>query len=176
MNESLDGLYFEWLYDQVGRQGNHKSRTHRGLLFQLYTKPFVWFVPNDDNRVMQGQELRYEFVQAAHIQAADAHWLGMDCSVLEMLIAFSRVLSFEAEGEPRDWFWLMMRNLGLDVFTDNHYEPYVLEVEERLNALIFRTYLSNGQGGLFPLDHPEEDQRGVEIWYQMSAYLAELEQ
>jgi hypothetical protein len=31
-------------------------------------------------------------------------------------------------------------------------------------------------GGFFPLTHPNDDQRKVEIWYQMNAYLDELEQ
>lgn len=175
MNEPLDDLYFEWLYEQVGNQGSVRSRTHRCLLRQLYTKAFVWMIPNDDNRVEDGRDLRFEFIQAAYIQSVDANWVSMECSVLEMLIALSRRLSFEAEGEPREWFWLMMKNISLDVFTDNHYDSYTIEVEEVLNQLIFRTFQSSGQGGLFPLQRPEDDQRGVEIWYQMSAYLAELE-
>ncbi|WP_300571143.1 hypothetical protein [Flavobacterium sp.] len=175
MNEPLDALYYEWLYEQVGRQGNVKSRTHRKLLKHLYSKAFVWLIPNDDNRVEDGRELRYEFAQAAHLQSLDAEWLGLECSVLEMLIGLSRRLSFVAEGEPRDWFWHLMRNLGLDGFSDNQYDGYIIEIEEVLNQLVFRTYLSNGQGGLFPLSYPQEDQRGVELWYQMSEYLAELE-
>jgi hypothetical protein len=40
----------------------------------------------------------------------------------------------------------------------------------RLNR---RLYTTSGYGGLFPLEEPKEDQRKVEIWYQMMAYLGE---
>jgi hypothetical protein len=41
----------------------------------------------------------------------------------------------------------------------------------RLNR---REYDSDGgNGGLFPLNEPNEDQRDVEVWYQMMAYLQE---
>lgn len=174
MNRPLDEYYFEWLYEQVGNLGRVKRLTHRSLLWHMYKTPFIWMVPNDDNRVEDGRALRYQFIELARIEA-DAHWLGMECSVLEMLIALSQRLAFEAEGEPRDWFWVLLRNMHLEVFSDAHYEPYTSEVEAKLSALVFRTYQSNGEGGLFPLQYPEEDQRQVEIWYQMSGYLAELE-
>jgi hypothetical protein len=68
----------------------------------------------------------------------------------------------------------MIKNLGLDQFDDQI--PYDWEdVDEALSALIYRTYDRDGTGGLFPLTHPEEDQRKVEIWYQLNAYLLERE-
>ena len=46
-------------------------------------------------------------------------------------------------------------------------------VADAMAAIIWRTYDSNGYGGLFPLRNPREDQRKVELWYQLNAYLLE---
>ncbi len=175
MNEPLDELYFTWLYSQVGSvKLRTASRTHWSLVRQLYTKEFIWLIPNDDNRVEDGRDLRLEFLDAREIENADSDWLGLGCSMLEMLIALSRRLSFEAEGEPRDWFWHMLENLDLEQFNDQQYnELHQLGIDATLDQVIWRTYSPNGFGGIFPLKYPQEDQRSIEIWYQLSAYLLE---
>src|SRR5689334_4311656 len=121
MNEPLDELYFKWLYRQVGSvRLRNPARTYWSLLRLLFTKEFVWIIPNDDNRVEDGRCLRHEFVEELGIENVDYEWMSLGCSFLEMLIALSRWLAFEAEeGEPRDWFWHVMRVLGLDIYRDN---------------------------------------------------------
>lgn len=177
MDQPLDELYLRWLYKQVGRAGSTSSRTHWDLFRKLFTTEFIWIVPNDDNRVEDGRELRLEFIEESDHLEVDASWLGLGCSVLEMLIALSQRLSFEAEGEAREWFWLMLRNLKLERFNDSRFshEDADYEVGLILETLIWRNYNRTGHGGLFPLQNPQEDQRKVEIWYQLSAYLAELD-
>ncbi len=101
--------------------------------------------------------------------------MGLGCSMLEMLIAFSRRLSFETEGAPRVWFWHMLENLDLAQFNDKEYNDlHQRGIDAALDQVIWRTYSPDGYGGLFPLRHPREDQRDVEIWYQLSAYLMEI--
>ena len=173
MNKPLDELYFTWLYGQVARvQRRHSTRTYWFLLRQLYHKPFIWFVPNDHNRKYDGIDLRYEFIDEDKIQDVDPDWMGLNCSMLEMLIALSRRFAFEAEGEPREWFWHMIQILGLDKYNDKEGVP-VNKVDDVLDRVIWRTYEPSGRGGLFPLNHAAEDQRKVELWYQLSAYLLE---
>jgi hypothetical protein len=173
VEEPLDELYFQWLYRQVAKAGTNRSKTHWSLLRQLFTKEFVWIVPNDDNRIVDGTDLRFEFVNYSTIEKVEAAWMYEGCSVLEMLIALSRRLAFEADGQPRDWFWVLMKNLALDEFTDTNHEANVDLVDEILNKLIWRQYHPDGRGGLFPLQNPEVDQRQVELWYQMSMWLYE---
>lgn len=140
----------------------------------MYTTPFYWFVPNDDNRVEDGRELRIEWLRDARVRDIDPEWLVMDCSVLEMLIALSRRVAFASIGTAGDWFWKLVKNLGLKDYTDDIYEISIEEeVEEVLDRLVLRTYLVNGDGGLFPLQEFTNDQRKIEIWYQMAAYLHE---
>lgn len=173
MNGHVDEHYYEWLYSQVSSLPN----TYSSLCKDLYTSPFTWSVPNDDNRVADGKDLRTEFLDTSYPFAlADPSWLNLDCSVLEMLIALSRKAAFNSYGEPSDWFWHFIENLGLIDFVDRTYNNRAQrEVAAACRRMIYRTYKPDGNGGLFPLAHPEMDQREVEIWYQLSAYLLEGE-
>lgn len=173
MDVPIDDAYLEWLYGQVGSvEVTNPLKSFWKILRQLYTKEFVWFIPNDDNRAEDGRDLRNEFLEQANIELYDPHWLDLGCSMLELLIGLSRRLSFEAEREPRTWFWVLMENIGLH--RHNDHDPYsVEEVDEILERVIWRTYNANGKGGLFPLKRASENQTRVELWYQMSAYLLE---
>ena len=92
--------------------------------------------------------------------------------MLEMLIGLSRRLSFEVERRPKWWFWHLLKNIGLENYSDD--VPFTQqEVDETLDAVIWRTYSPSGDGGLFPLDNPPTDQREVELWFQLNAYLLE---
>lgn len=174
MNSQLDELYLTWLYSQTGSvKVKNPSRTYWSILKVLYRKEFIWIIPNDDNRVEDGRDLRYEFIDAEKIEDVNLDWMNLGCSMLELLVGLSRRLSFEAEGEPRVWFWDMMKNLGLDAYNDSKHIP-ADDIDEQLNQLIWRTYEPDGLGGLFPLKWPEKDQRDIEIWYQLSAYVIEL--
>lgn len=170
MTEALDDLYLSWLYDQVGGvRVRNKSRTYWDLFYQMYNKQFIWIVPNDDNRVQDGLDLRYEWLLDSDIPQPP-EWTNQGCSFLEMLVALSRRLAFEGEGHPSTWFWHLIDNLGLHECTDRpKYNQRM--VDEILDSVIWRTYEPNGRGGLFPLRYPKHDQRDVELWYQMSEYL-----
>lgn len=172
MKRSLDQAYFYWLCGQVAVDDPHPSRTYWRMLRTLYAKEFVWFVPNDDNRLADGRDLRYEFIEDRRYQGVSIDAIHNGCSMLELLIGLARRLSFEAEGEPRSWFWQLIENLDLEKFNDNTRLPEEA-IDDALDQVIFRTYRRNGQGGLFPLNHPNEDQRNVEIWYQLCAYILE---
>lgn len=172
MTLPLDEAYLGWLNLQIGSVEGWWE-----LLKQLHTKEFVWIVPNDDNRVVDGVDLRYEFCAVHAVDPMTIRpWMEQGCSVLEMMVGLARRCAFEADGTPADWFWKMVENLNFMGFFDQIYRdrPYTrVIVDEALNALVFRTYEPNGQGGLFPLTDPDQDQRKVEIWYQLNAYLIE---
>lgn len=173
MNTSLDESYFIWLYCQVlDVEDDHPSHTYWELMKRLFNTEFLWFIPHDDDRTEDGRKLRREFLNEEGIQSVDDNWMKHNCTMLEMLIGLSRRLSFVAEGEPGIWFWSLLENLGLEQFNDNS-PPDEGYIEGVLKRVIFRTYQRNGRGGLFPLNHPKEDQRYVEIWYQKDAYLLE---
>ena len=176
---TLDDAYLTWLYSQVSSvQNRNPEHNHWLLLKQLYITQFDGYVPNDDNRVADGKDLRIEFLQSTGYPLDDpyGYWFDLGCSMLEMIIALARRAAFEDEslGSPVEWFWRMIHNLELDGYTDNVFEISIQEeVEEVLDRLNNRRYSRDGSGGLFPLRNATEDQRKVELWTQMSAYLLE---
>jgi hypothetical protein len=171
--QPLDELYLVWLYSQVADpELTDSSLTYWKLFRELYKKEFVWVIPNDDNRLEDGKELRQEFIRDEGLNEIDQNWVDLGCSFLEMMVGLSRRLAFEAEGEPYYWFWEMILNLNLHSYSDNR-ALLKTHVNKALEQVIFRTYDRNGRGGFFPLKHSEEDQRQVELWYQLSAYVLE---
>jgi len=175
MSELLDEQYLTWLYARIGSvKETNPSWTFWSLVRQLFVKEFVWIIPNDDNRVEDGRDLRYRFLEENHIEDVDPDWMGLGCSFLELLLGLSQRLSFEAERNPATWFWELLTNLGLNKYSDEVKKTLMTKkVDEVIDKVIWRTYDFDGRGGLFPLKEPHEDQRDVEIWYQLSAYLLE---
>ena len=157
--------YFKWL---IGFVNADQEVAHRyiPMLRLLHDREFAWIVANDDNRIEDGRDLRAEYTQASrHI--FDDH----PVSTLEVLVALSRRVEFNAGGESEHWAWVLIQNLGLDKFPGALTEKQVDQVFEIVEKLIWRNYQKNGGGGFFPLKYTEEDQTKVEIWYQMSAYI-----
>lgn len=173
---TIDDLYLEWLYGQIADlRITNPRKTYWQLIRHLYQTPFKWVIANDDNREADGKYLRDEFLADCDIEEIESSWLVDDCSMLEMLIALARRSSFESHGTTGDWFWKFLENLGV-IFPDDHYTEIVQdEVSITLDRVNNRTYEPNGVGGLFPLKHAQHDQRNVELWYQLSAYLVEGE-
>jgi hypothetical protein len=61
---TLDDLYLIWLYEQVGDvKVRSRNRTYWDLFRQLYSIEFIWFIPNDDNRAEDGEDLREQFLE-----------------------------------------------------------------------------------------------------------------
>lgn len=167
MSRKFDESYFRWLLFQIHEDRN-VAMSYMPMLRILHDVEFVWIVANDDNRLEDGRDLRSEYTQASrHI--FDDHAI----TVLEVLVALARRVAFNAGGEPEHWCWVLIHNLGLDKYRENLTERQANRILDIVEKLIWRNYHPNGKGGFFPLKHTTEDQRKVEIWYQMSAYINE---
>jgi hypothetical protein len=165
----------EWLYSQVADvNAQDPSITFWKLLKQLYTTEFVWLVDHDDNRLEDGRDLRLEFVRETGEHDIDRSWVELGCSFLELMVGLSRKFAFEADsGEPHYWFWHLMENIGLHEYSDAWKIFPHAEVEEIVERVIHRLYEPDGSGGFFPLRNPPNDQRRVELWYQLGYYVIE---
>jgi hypothetical protein len=173
MNVQLDDLYFEWLYDQISTHRRRRAElNYFNLMRIIFKKEFVWLIPNDDNRVNDGTDLRTLFIDNNEFENVDPDWYEQGCSMLEMLIGLAHRYAFETNQPYRVCFWEMITNLGLHEYNDAVDIPRDV-VEDKLDKVIWRTYSRNGRGGLFPLQRPVKDQRDVELWYQLSAYIIE---
>jgi len=171
---TLDDQYFEWLYSLVADVKIRKGpRTYWNLLKQLFTTEFIWHIPCDDNRAEDGRDLRFEWANSFGVRV-DTNWAELGCSFLEMLIALARRLEFQDGRDCEFWFWHLLGNLGLLGHNDrSKFAPE--DVDDRIRMVMDRTYNRYGEGGLFPLPRAQKDQRTVELWYQMHAYLLGLE-
>lgn len=172
----LDEAYFVWLYSQVASvDALNRSKTYWKLLRLLHGKEFTWdeaTMEKDGNRAQDGKNLRQEFLRETNTKMNEPGWLDYGCSMLELMIALAWKLTFEGEGEQSVWFWELIENIGLSPCTDAS-APDEAIVDHILNKVINRDYAPNGAGGFFPLTRPKEDQRDVELWYQLNAYLLE---
>lgn len=167
--------YLRWLAPQIRDEQANPGADYWDLLSIMFEKEYSrdWLVPNDENRLVDGLDLRAEFCYATHIRADSLKNLG-PCSFLEVLIALSKRLAFEAGGEPSGWAWVLLSNLDLDTMADPLNRRKVRKVDRILDTVIQRRYNPDGVGGFFPLSWPEEDQTQKELWYQMAAYIAEI--
>jgi len=175
--QTVDEVYFTWLTDRVDFDfGRSSGATYTDLMGQLHSKEFVWVVPNDDNRLEDAMDLRHQFLNETGITNPGELLMGVPpLSVLEVILGLSIRCAFNGGGYPPHWAWRLIENLDLHNMSDPLSTRKQEKVDDILDTFIWRQYEYDGVGGLFPLAHPKEDQRKVEIWYQMNAYLDELE-
>lgn len=168
--------YLRWLEPQIRDQYGHPDRTYWDLVGCMFHKDFVWLIPNDDNRVGDGIELRREFEHTRDLQLGtlDNHLNPETASFLEVLIGLSRRLEFMAGGDAAMWAWQFLNNLELHRMTDPLPRRKLRQVDRILDVVIWRTYEPNGNGGFFPLMGSETDMTRIELWYQMAAFIDEI--
>lgn len=161
--------YFNFLIEQVDLPD------YQQLLIHLYDICFYSSIPMDDNRIDDSLHLREIFYNERGYIALPVSQ-NRPCSVLEVLIGLAYRMENELDSGPvsknmSECFYILLQNLKIDCFDDEKYD--FDEVENKIYNFIDRKYMANGEGGLFPLKICYEDQRKVEIWYQMSAWLLE---
>jgi hypothetical protein len=161
--------YFQWLISLIDYR---RHRPYLETLRYLHSVAFYSLVPNDDNRGADGVRLRGVYEEETN-NLFTREDLEEPCTMLEMLVALADRYAFQVfdPGETVDIdipssFWQLIRNLNL--------KPFGLKKNAKIiEDLLERNYTPSGDGGLFPLGSPRNDQRHVEIWYQMHAYLEE---
>lgn len=171
-----DDPYFDWLTMTVGM--DRMQEDYYEMAKCLHEKIFVPKLEMDRNRGGDGLQLRVDF-QNGHGPWGTSVNRG-PCTFLEFLIGLARRMSFLMYGEnchhhTAFYFWKLIENLGLMKCTDGKWYDINGEffVEDAVSRVNERLYSGDGRGGLFPLRKAEKDQRGVEIWYQMQAWLME---
>lgn len=172
----LDARYYKWLYRQIGNpREKNPAHSYKILTGILYDMLFKWSIPNDENRAEDARDLRYVYCCEKDLDDSDIY--DEPITVLEALIGIAKRLDFLMDGTVEYWFRTLLKNIDLDKCNDDWFideQGSSLEVMGRIEAVMAREYSYSGEGGLFPLKHPKKDQRKVEIWYQMQAYLNEV--
>lgn len=166
--------YFEWMYQRVC------GKNYRDLLDALNNFEFIYMNPMDENRLIDGLDLRSQFASECNIPHVVIK-LKMDtdiCSVLEVMVALAirmetDIMSDSEFGDRTPtWFWYMIDSLGLDNMSDDNFDYE--NVDEIVETFLNRQYDFDGKGGLFHVPSTEHDMRDMEIWYQMCIYSGTL--
>lgn len=175
--DRINDDYFEWLCEVVDSKRFSKHVSYRKLLMHLHNIEFTWFIPYDDNRADDGIMLRRKYALAHHDEELSDYISG-PCSVLEMMAA----LAIRCEESIMDdtlfgnrtgqWFWGMIRNLGLSPMNDSNFDAEF--VDNVIARFLNREYEPDGKGGLFTIKNCDHDLRTVEIWRQLSWYLGSI--
>ena len=170
----LEEMYFGWLCHNVtpALVPGQDPIKYDNLFHVLYETEFVFLLSGDDNRAEDGKELRAEFLIAGDFPD-DIEWRTLlPASVFEVILAFARKCEFNSDMSHVEWFWEMLNNLRLDQATDDSGIPQQ-EILDILEYFMWRQYQSDGDGGLFPLEHPHRNQTEIEIWDQFSDYMVD---
>jgi hypothetical protein len=166
MTKQVDYDYYDWLVSQVEVRN---ANTYSYVFERMHNLEFVWTVPNDDNRVQDCRDLRVEFLDGTRKK------LSLEgVTLLELLIVLARSLEFTAGGRANEWAWKLLKNLRLTKVPDPVSDDEAQRIDDILDALVWRTYEPDGQGGFFPLKDAQADQTKVELWYQLNAYVIEM--
>lgn len=176
--QRIQGDYFAWLLGLISGAKTDPWE-YEQLLLYLHSREFYWKLPMDENRAVDGIDLRNRFIdETGRLAGPVLDALDGPCSVLEMLVALAvrietHIMHEEEEGDRAgEWFWIMIMNLELLDQKQLYFEE--AEVSEIIDNLLERKYRHDGLGGLFYIDHCERDLRKVEIWYQMNWYFVQI--
>lgn len=172
----LSARYHRWLCRQITPSGPRDGMVSYRMVCEVMDNvQFRVLVVKDDNRAEDGYMLRNDFLLSIGYEPLDIHEMHMwPVTILEVLVALALKAEKLIEIPPPEMFGIFLRNLKLTIYYDGT-EAIAprLGIHKILRRFNDRNYTRTGQGGLFPLRRGCPDQREVEIWYQMGAYMSE---
>lgn len=167
--------YFQWLLVKIIPNGKKLEdiSIYSSLLEYLYNTEFASQHPMDQNRIVDGEKLRYDFYEKSGIVAGMHN--NQPVSVLEVLIALAERMNKVVEDDKNrapEFFWMMIDNLGMSTLRNDMFYPRYVNM--RLAVLYDHDYERDGSGGaLFVINDPNHDMRDADLWYQAMWYLAD---
>lgn len=189
--------YYGWLCEKSGISGP--------LAQLFYSTDFRWVdgIKDDENREKDALSLRNDYAislltgdknnvltseEWRNVDRVKKSILGPAC-VFEVFVKLAQelndMLNMDEENRTSEYFERLMMNVGFNFYDDEDYDSNPERVEkywkEKLDTVLDRIYLPDGEGGLFPLDmagkSPEEiakmDQRKRSLWEQMNDWVVQ---
>lgn len=154
--------YIHWVMrDKLGFT-EKECRNYYHLVSALTDVEFTWNHPMDENRAIDGLELRSDFEYETGEYLDSSSGLMPKCTIFEMLAALSircEELMYNPSlgNRTSKWFFEMLDNLELDKNS---------RVSDKLADDILN-------GRAFPLKNSRIKQKNEQIWKQLNTYLRE---
>jgi len=158
--------YIDWvLIDRLGLT-DKESKQSMSLVLALTKVEFVWRHPMDENRAIDGLELRDDFEYETGEYLDKGSGLMPHCTFFEMLAALAirceeqhmRNLSYG--DRTSRWFFEFLDNLGL------------LDCDIRDVSDICEDFM-DGKIDMFPTKSRKNSLKNEQIWKQLGAYINE---
>lgn len=170
----IEKVYFDWMTSKVFKN-EYDRDSYLDLLSQMHNVIFTYSIPMDENRYLDGVDLKKTFLWENNLDNSYLECLGNECSLLEMMVALSCRCETSIMSNPeygnRTWMWfhIMLENMGLLDMTNEYYDRRY--IAERISVLLERRYDYDGTGGLFKVPNTQYDMRRIEIWAQLNWFL-----
>lgn len=158
--------YFHWLLKFIGN-GFCRKNSYFELLEYLFNTEYCWSIPMDENRAVDGIDLRHRFVvECDEDQEASYVYLSGPASVLEVLIALSIRMEYTARGsidlgKAGQWFWGMIKCLSIFDCYDGNFD------EEKVQYFLEGWMDSESEISIFPTSEGE-------LWNQAMKFLSDI--
>lgn len=156
----MDELYLRWIMHKVGCES---VTMYADLMFST---PFVSLIEMDNNRDLDGIELRGDYIWETHkhpISEIEDH-----ASVLEVLVALAlRMEDLSQKYDAAYFFDMMMDNMGF-----HEEELYWDQIDFNIQRFVNRAYNADGSGGgLFVIPGFPKDMRRMQLFDQCTEFL-----
>lgn len=185
--------YLEWLesFTIDERVSDEQRLSYDKLIWRLWRIEYIPSFGNDDDRAIDGIELRKRYYKIVAEDTGLNEKVGDDrdvidiygqCRVLEMLIALSMHMydlmqDMGVYNSVSRWFWEIMNRVGFDILDDEHWDEFGFDTKEYVNETC--AHIMNRDG-----DYSRDGDCGgwfwipgwthMEVWYQMHAYLSQF--
>ena len=158
--------YFEWLYKKAFADDSYLE-----LAKILFNIRFTWSVSFDKNRAADGISMRRSYLFENGRARESYHWDDSECTFFEMFVGLATKFAMLLDKDVHDSVLHLLRNTEFYSMKNGYVGEYdALAVTD---TIMDRTYDFDGDRGFFPLRTPKQDQRDVELLYQMNQYIIE---
>lgn len=171
--------YFDFLLNKVFRDYDDRA-LYTSLCMVLFTTKFTYILPMDENRNVDGLNLREEYF-AETGRSVEFGLMKGRSSVLEVLVSLAnycdRIMCISQKDFSWFWFMQMLHNLKLDKYTNDRFNDVYVhnDINAKLNVFLMRQYDYYGYGNIFVVKRPMEDMKIVDIATQAGWYLREFD-
>ena len=165
--------YFSWLMSKVVGEFISDNEIEVGRV--LYSIPYRYILEFDAHRRDDGLGLREMYED----ETGNIALWEEPCSVLEVLVSTALYVAEDVIGtfynskRTIEWFWMMLDNLGILGIGDPRDPAVHNYISKVVDKWLDRKFDYDGTGSPFPIRRPSEDQRKIEIWKQICAYIVD---